>query len=548
MKFSFYHPPFFFLLLAILAGLHPTATAQSLLNRTISVHSQRQPLGKVMTQIEEKAGLRFSYQSKIIPKDSLVNFQCTDLSIKEVLDKLLDERYDYSETRNFIILRYAPKRLSLVLDKAWGDQEKYTIKGFVIDEHTRQKIRNASVYERNLVQATLTDENGHFEISLSHINQPITLNISKENYRELTTYYLLEVKIQQPGKTIRTEEMSEDPGDLLTNGLAQFLISSKQRIHALNLGNMISTAPYQASLTPAINTHGNFSGQIVNEISLNIVGGYSAGVGGVEVGGIFNLNKMNMHGVQLAGIFNINGGKADGLQLAGIYNDVKGSRTGVQVAGIFNNVKKNSSGIQLAGIFNTVHGKSSGLQMSGILNQTDQLSGFQFGLINVAHSSTGCSLGLLNLINDGFQRINISTNEITTLNLALKTGNNNLYTSLLTGMSLKKEEKQYLFGAGLGKVINMGKMLSLSPELSCRYLYLGNWKDINLLNRLDLDLNFKFAGGLRLTTGPSLNIYYSDQLTLNPGYTDMIQRKDQFNLSNPKLKGWIGWTAGFTIF
>ncbi|WP_316836041.1 carboxypeptidase-like regulatory domain-containing protein [Pedobacter nutrimenti] len=532
MKFSFYHLPFFFLLLTTLTGLHLTATAQSLLHRTISVRSQNQPLGKVMTQIEEKAGLLFSYQSKIIPQDSLVNFQCTELSINEVLDKLLDERYDYSETRNFIILRYAPKRLSLVLDKAWGDQEKYTIKGYVIDEHTRQKIRDASVYERNLAQATLTDENGYFEISLSHINQPIALRISKENYKELTTYYLLEVKIQPSGKTIRTEEISEDPGDLITNGLAQFLISSKQRIHALNLGNMISTAPYQASLTPAINTHGNFSGQIVNEISLNVIGGYSAGVDGVEVGGIFNLNKMNMRGVQLAGIFNINGGKADGLQLAGVYNDVKGSRTGVQ----------------LAGIFNTVHGKSSGLQMSGILNQADQLSGFQFGLINVAHSSTGYSLGLLNLISNGFQRINISTNETTTLNLALKTGNNNLYTSLLGGMNLKKEEKQYLFGAGLGKVINMGKMLSLSPELSCRYLYLGNWKDINLLNRFDLDLNFRLTNGLRITTGPSLNIYYSDQVALNPGYADMIQRKDQFNLSNPKLKGWIGWTAGFTIF
>nr|WP_199076465.1 carboxypeptidase-like regulatory domain-containing protein [Pedobacter sp. ASV19] len=548
MKFSFYHLPFLFLLPAILTGFHLTATAQSLLHRTISVRSQNQPLGKVMTQIEEKAGLRFSYQSKIIPRDSLVNFQCTELSINEVLDKLLDERYDYSETRNFIILRYAPKRLSLVLDKAWGDQEKYTIKGYVIDEHTRQKIRNASVYERNLAQATLTDENGYFEISLSHINQPIALRISKENYKELTTYYLLEVKIQQPGKTIRTEEISEDPGDLITNGLAQFLISSKQRIHALNLGNIISTAPYQVSLTPAINTHGNFSGQIVNEISLNVIGGYDAGVDGVEVGGIFNLNKMNMRGVQLAGIFNINGGKADGLQLAGIYNDVKSSRTGVQIAGIFNNVQKSSSGIQLAGVFNTVHGTSSGLQMSGILNQADQLSGFQFGLINVAHSSTGYSLGLLNLISNGFQRVNISTNETTALNLALKTGNNNLYTSLLAGMNLKKEEKQYLFGAGLGKVINMGKMLSLSPELSCRYLYLGNWKDINLLNRLDLGLNFRLAGGLRITTGPSLNIYYSDQLTANPGYTDMIQRKDQFNLSNPKLKGWIGWTAGITLF
>lgn len=535
------------LLLSIVLGTNQALNAQSLLNRTVSIRCQNQSIGKVMDQIEEKAGFRFSYQSKIIRKDSLISLQVTDISIKEVLDKLLDERYDYAETKNFIILRYAPKKLSLVLDKAWGDRDQYNIKGYVIDEHTGFKIQNASVYEKNLAQATLTDDNGYFEISLSHIYQPIALRINKENYKELITYYLLEVNIQRAKKEVEAADYSDNPEDLITNGLSQFLISSKQRIHALNLGSIISKAPYQVSLTPAINSHGNFSGQVVNDISLNLIGGYNAGIDGVEVGGIFNLNKMNMRGVQLAGIFNITGGNADGVQLAGIYNDVKGDRRGVQIAGIFNNVQRNSSGIQLSGIFNKVHGSSTGLQISA-LNQADQLSGLQIGLINVAGSSSGYSLGLLNIISNGFQRISINTNETTDINLGFKSGNNNLFTELLTGMNRDKDHKMYHFGIGLGTVVNMSRNLALSPEISSRYMYLGDWQDRNILHRLDLSFSFRIADGLRLTAGPSANIYYSNQATFISGYADMMQRKDHFNLSNAKLKGWVGWTAGFTVF
>ncbi|WP_219225526.1 carboxypeptidase-like regulatory domain-containing protein [Pedobacter antarcticus] len=535
------------LFLIIISGTNQIVNAQSLLNRTVSIRCENQSIGKVMGQIEEKAGFRFSYQSKIIPKDSLISLQVTDISIKEVLDELLKERYDYAETQNFIILRYAPKKLSLVLDKASGDRDQYNIRGYVIDENTGLKIQNASVYEKNLAQATLTDNNGYFEIGLSNIYQPIALRINKENYKELITYYLLEVNIQRTKKEVQADDYSDNPEDLLTSGLTQFLISSKQRIHALNLGSIISKAPYQVSLTPAINSHGNFSGQVVNDISLNLIGGYNAGVDGVEVGGIFNLNKMNMRGVQLAGIFNITGGKADGVQLAGIYNDVKGDRRGVQIAGIFNNVQGNSSGIQLAGIFNKVHGSSTGLQISA-LNQANQFSGLQIGLINVAGSSSGYSLGLLNIIGNGFQRISINTNETTDINLGFKSGNNNLYTALLTGMNRDKDHKMYHFGLGLGTVINMSRNLALSPEISSRYMYLGDWKDTNILHRLDLNFNFRIADGLRLTAGPSANIYYSNQAASINGYADMMQRKDHFNLSNSKLKGWIGWTAGFTIF
>lgn len=551
----------FFIILAIC--ICNKTNAQSILARKISLNIVNQRLGTVMSLMETKGSFGFSYTSKIVPQDSIVNLQVDGITIKEALDLLLNEHYEYKETKNFIVLRYAPLRLSLITDKAWGDKNTYIISGYVADEQ-HKKIHNASVYEHDLAQATLTNEDGYFEIVLHHIYQPIALTVSKENYKDITTYYLSEVNIQQKKQDENSDYYTSDFEDIASLGIARFLTSAKQQIHSLNLGRVISQAPYQLSLTPAINTHGTFSGQIVNKISLNLMGGYNAGVKGIEIGGFFNINKMNIKGFQLAGLFNISGGSVRAVQLSGIYNDVrgntdgvqltgiknniKGNRTGVQIAGIFNNVKKNSSGVQIAGLFNSVHGKASGIQLAGIFNQANQFDGLQIGLINVAKSSTGYSLGLLNFIGNGYNKVSLGYNETIDLNISLKTGTKKLYTLLLGGMNAKKDDKLYALGLGLGKSINITKWLTLNPELSCRYIYQGNWKDRNLLNRFDLGFNFKLADGLRITTGPSANIFYSTQETQLENYAYIQKRTDRFNLNDSKLRGWIGWSAALTIF
>jgi hypothetical protein len=562
MKLSIHKILFISVLLisCIVNGLY----GQSILTRKISLSVVNQRLGNVMSLMEEKGAFGFSYASKIVPQDSIVNLQADGITIKEALDLLLNEHYEYRETKNFIVLRYAPLRLSLITDKAWGDQNFYTISGYVVDEHDNKKIHNASVYEKYLAQATLTDEDGHFEIVLHHIYQPIALTASKENYKNVTNLYLSEVNIQQQKKHEDSNYSSGDFEDIANIGFARFLTSAKQQIHSLNLGGVISQAPYQLSLTPAINTHGTFSGQIVNDVSLNLVGGYNAGVDGVEVGGIFNINKMDVKGFQLAGLFNISGGSVSGAQLSGVYNDVwgnvdgiqltgiknniKGSRTGIQLAGLFNNVQKNSSGFQMAGLFNSVHGKISGIQIAGLFNQADQSDGLQIGLINMAGSSTGYSLGLLNFIGNGYNKVSLGYNETIDLNIALKTGTKKLYTLWLGGMNAKKDNKLYAFGLGLGTAIDIKKWLTLNPELSCRYIYQGNWKNRNLLNRFDLGFNFKVGSGFSITTGPSANIFYSNQDVQLENYAYVQNRTDRFSLNNSKLRGWIGWGAAITIF
>src|SRR5690606_4996829 len=117
----------------------------------------------------------------------------------------------------------------------------------------------------------------------------------------------------------------------------------------------------------------------INRFSLNLAGGYTAGVDGVEFGGLFNINKRDAKYFQLAGIFNLVGGNVIGVQLAGVSNQALDTVKGVQISGFINKADSEVLGFQAA----VLH------------NKAKVLKGMQIGIVNVVDSSEGVSIGLI---------------------------------------------------------------------------------------------------------------------------------------------------------
>jgi hypothetical protein len=321
---------------------------------------------------------------------------------------------------------------------------------------------------------------------------------------------------------------------------------------------------------------------VVNNFSVNMLGGYTGGVQGVELAGLFNINKNRMHGLQAAGLFNIAGGPAAGVQLAGIHNTVLDPVTGLQAAGISNHVKGaligwqvagihnhasdsvvgvqaggisnyargNIKGAQLGGIVNIANRNMTGLQAAGIINYAKKLKGVQIGLINIADSSSGYSIGLINFVVKGYHKIAFSTNESMNMNLALKSGNSKLYSILLASMNNKQDEKAYSYGYGLGKEFNMGKWFSINPELTVQHVYLGSFDHGNILGKIHLQLNLKLGKYFTLFAGPSFTAFYSNQVAKVEGYKLEMPSPgyNTFKLWDDRTTGWIGWNAGIAFF
>lgn len=613
-------------LLSTLLLFSLAASAQSVLGRTVSIDVSLQQLDQVLEILSNKGNFYFSYNSNIIKRDSLVTLKVYNKTVKQVLDLLFAEGYEYRESGNYIILRKAPIKLSVVTTHTASDEKIYFVSGYILDDQTGETISNASIYEKNQLASAISNKEGYFKLKLKSRYDKAALTVSKDLYEDTTiiiqpkynqqlSIAIMPVEISD--KTITITPYTFDAPDSIVIAVrkadsthwlytyrktdsamvektkaGQWFLSAWQKAQTINLKKFFVMRPYQLSLLPGLSTNGPLNSQVINHISLNIWGGYSGGVKGVELAGWFNIDKKDVKWVQAAGWFNVVGGQVDGVQLAGIHNTVMDSVTGVQAAGISNFVKRQFVGTQLSGIYNHVGGSMNGLQaagignyannnttgaqlagilnvnrrrmngaqiagilnvnfqevkgaqIAGVINYTKKLSGVQIGLINIADTSDGYSIGLINIIFKGYHKLSLYGNEVFPLNAAFKTGNSKLYSILLAGVEPTKDDKAYTFGYGLGREFYLNKRWGANAEISTQQVYLGSWDNINVLNRLEMHLHFKLNKYFSLFMGPSVSLYYSDQKEKIAGFKQNIRSLS----SGEHVKIWSGFTAGINIF
>ncbi|RYZ21721.1 MAG: hypothetical protein EOO16_11885 [Chitinophagaceae bacterium] len=603
------------LLMALLCFITIGAAAQGPLTRSLSFEVQRQRLSDVLEIIANKGSFYFSYNSNSIRRDSLVSLSVNNRTVRQVLEQLLPDHYEFRESGNYIIIRRAPIKLTLVTNKAVATDRFYLVSGYVLDDQTGSHIPNASVYEKKLLLSALTNREGYFRLKLKEKRRRVALTISKEFYEDTTVtvdpgfdqqitvtimpvgegpvtivapedYFApAELKLQVAGDSSVTEYtyVKRDSIKVDQVSIARLLISARQRFQSLNLKGFLATRPYQVSFVPGIGTHGRLSGQVINHFSLNVLGGYNAGVVGAEIGGLFNIDKGNVGYAQVAGLLNVVGGKVDGAQVAGIHNlvldnfrgaqvggvsnFVRGHFTGLQVGGVYNHVTDSVRGMQVAGVANFVRRSHHGMQVAGVANVTShtlrgvqvasvlnyarRMNGVQIGLINIADTTNGVQLGLINISLKGYHKLAVYTDDIVPLNAAFKSGGRGLYSILFAGFNPVDEGPDvFSFGYGLGSQLRFSRVVSINPELSAQHLYLGSWDYANILGRGRLLLSLQLHKYFGIFGGPSYNVYYSRQPFDVAGYRSAAAPGGNVKTHSfdTYVRGWAGWSAGLHFF
>lgn len=570
------------------------AYAQNNLTKRISINAQNQHLQNVLQELGKKGEFTFSYSTTILPKDSLVSLKVYNMMVQDILDSLLNGNFEYKEASNYVVLRASPNSLSLIPEKSEPLGRKYLVSGYIIDNASGKKIKDASVYDKQLFKSTLTDAEGYFKLKIKTNNQAVRLTVTKEQYKEITVTMLPAVTV---GKNDSTKYGYQPGNGIIATYFGKIFISAKQKVQNSNLGGFVANSPVQVSFVPGLSTHGFYNSQMVNAVSINALAGYSAGVDGAEVAGLFNVNKQNVGQFQAAGLINVVGGTVDGVQLAGIGNVVLDSVQAFQAAGIFNAVKANFSGVQAAGIANAITGKMKGTQLAGITNlavkgldglqaagignssvkkvngwqmagiynvsvgelnggqlagianYAKKVKGFQMGLVNIADTLEGVSFGLVNLNRNGYHKFIVSSNEFTNVNLALATGNNNLYTSLRAGYNVSDTAKVFSYGAALAHDFKLNRSLAMGAQISADQLYLGSWNRINVLSKVGISAQVRLIKGVELFAGPYYNVFYSNQNSKIRNYSNPKQiRGLNYHNFDRNIKGWLGFEAGIRLF
>src|SRR5580765_3184047 len=144
----------------LVAGISVSCFGQDLLSKNISLDVNRQRLGNVLEILSNKGDFYFSYNSSIVKKDSLVSFRASNKTVKEILTQLFNNTYEFKESGNYIIIRKAPIRMTLVTQKGVTEEKIYSVSGFVYDEQSGAAINEASIYEKKMLASALTNEEG----------------------------------------------------------------------------------------------------------------------------------------------------------------------------------------------------------------------------------------------------------------------------------------------------------------------------------------------------------------------------------------------------
>ncbi|QNK63138.1 hypothetical protein H7F33_01020 [Pedobacter sp. PAMC26386] len=422
--------------------------------------------------------------------------------------------------------------LSLINTDITNDNDIYSITGVVVDEQSGRRLMNVSVYEKQQLVSTLTDEHGYFKLRCkADVRGALRITASKILYRDTFLNFLQFVAITN--RSCAADYNRAAKGNKVEGtGIGRLLISARQRIQSLNIPDFFAKRPFQVSLVPGLSSHGMFSSQVVNKVSVNFIGGYTAGVSGLELGGIFNINKDDSKYLQLAGVFNLVGGNFTGLQLVGVNNRALDTVKGVQLAGFTNKAESQVNGVQIASLHNEAH----------------QLRGVQIGLINTADSSQGISIGLLNIIRNGFYKVSLSANNLMNTNLSLTTGTHQFYSTLHLGANISRKNKVYAFGLGIGHDFMLTDKIYLSATGDYHFAYTGSFDDRWAQGKLLL--NVQLSKKMSVFAGATYNIYaYNGS---GDGYQSKFRKvwaNDQQGgtyVVNP-VKKWLGWEAGIAF-
>ena len=368
--------------------------------------------------------------------------------------------------------------------------------------------------------------------------------------------------------------------------------------YAQDSKDSVKTRPIQVTFIHPIGIYGTSSIHTKNYLSFNIIYGVNGGLSGFEFGGVANKNIGDVSGLQIAGLINNNLGSAKGILIAGLANHVqdsayclaiaglsnrfgnsgggmqvaglnnyvdgnfvgmqaaglrnksKGDFIGLQVAGLTNYNDKDFSGMQISGISNINGGNFSGLQI-GLINRAKKVGGLQIGLINIASDyEYGMPIGLLSIVTNGFNALDLSYNESIKYNANLKLGVDHFYNIFKFGYMPKSKGEYYSYGLGVGSMVNLTDYFKISLDVSSSYITEKNFTPvINFLSEGQLNLRYHLFNTIGIFAGPSFNLYFGEHD--ESGNTLLYVPKPIYNESWWYGKGqtqfWVGYNLGISI-
>ncbi|HWA34906.1 MAG TPA: carboxypeptidase-like regulatory domain-containing protein [Cyclobacteriaceae bacterium] len=587
--------------LLLIPALITAQPKSPLLDKRISLSANNERLAVVLARISKEGGFSFSYSSSVIQEDQLVTITVANKPIRDILNDIFKGTIDFKEKKNHIILTKVARQTQQVTTAI-------VVSGYVEDAVTRERLPDASVYDKRSVTSVVTDQSGFFRMKLDKKEQTATIAVSKRDYKDTL------VVITAPGNQYLNISIAPIGKDSLLVKAETTVADSTHHEEDLsmpyadepNVVNISDTmySDIQISLVPFVGSNGSLSGNMINNYSINMLAGYSRGTRQIELGFLVNMDREdvswlqiagfgnlvggNVYGVQASGFANIDGGETKAVQLTGLANVNFREFRGVQVAGLSNTNLESADGVTIAGLANMANGPSKGVQIAGGANlhfsdftgsqiagisniSSDHVSGSQIsalfnfgrrvrgtqiGLINCADTLGGVPIGVVSYVRGGYHKLEVSADEVFYTNLAFRTGVRTFYNIVMAGIKPEKtvnDVNVWTFGYGVGTAARLSRTLQLNVDLTAQHVNKGSFThELSLLNKVHVGVDFQLARKFSAYGGFTVNGYltntsYTDYPELFTNYKPSIFYDHTYN-NGTNLKMWFGAQVGLRFF
>jgi hypothetical protein len=567
-----------------------SAQNNNYLTKGVTLNAENIDFKEMLNAINSQTGVQFAYVN--FNNQQKVTYACNNKELKLVLNDLLTQvNASFKQNDKYIIIKgNAKKQFQELLYSS-------PLSGYVYDGETTHPLANVSVFNRFNKEAVYTDENGGFKLNNYERFNPYPISIAKENFVDTSflvynpgekslTIYLHAYKKTQVGNQIpdslntypalvQTDSTEKNPFAFFTN----YWNRKKQKNQ--NFKNIKDTlySEFNVSLIPYVSTNHLLAINTINNYSFNILGGYSKGVGSVELGGLFNYDAGNVRYLQIAGLANIVEGKSEGTQIAGLFNFNNSLTKAVQIGGFFNVDLGDFENIQIAGVGNWVSGDVKGVQIGGLINhnrktitgvqistlynyapniigsqislvnKTKRLKGVQVGLINLSDTCEGLPIGFFSYVKKAYHKLELAIDENFLATISFRTGMERFHNIFILGTQIAQNNSVSTFGYGLGTLFDNHQKWHYGFDFTTQQLVGKNSEAeaLNLLNKFTPYAVFSAHPKFQMIAGCSVNLSLFDKTSIT-----YVTHFDNYppsyfynnNFGNFNVKGWIGFKIG----
>jgi TonB-dependent starch-binding outer membrane protein SusC len=154
------------------------SSGQGVLDRKVSVQLENAKAKEVLTVLEQKAGVNFTYRPRILKKIKDVDLNASEISLGDVLARIFNESIEYEVVGKQIILKETLPFDDTEEVKAAARIPAIQVSGRVIDD-TGAGLPGVNIIEKGTTNGTATDAEGKYSLL---VNENATLVFSFIGY------------------------------------------------------------------------------------------------------------------------------------------------------------------------------------------------------------------------------------------------------------------------------------------------------------------------------------------------------------------------------